>query len=46
MPIENQKSKIENGTASSPRMRRSYVQVLVIWMIVLTALFLFQEYFA
>jgi hypothetical protein len=33
-------------TNSSARMRRSYAKVLVTWAIVLTALFLFQEYFS
>jgi hypothetical protein len=28
------------------RMRRSYVRVLVIWVIVLAALYAFQEYFS
>jgi hypothetical protein len=33
-------------SGSSPAMRRSYVKVLVTWIVVLTALFLFQEYFS
>ena len=31
---------------SSPRMRRSYAQVLVTWILVLAALYLFQQYFS
>jgi hypothetical protein len=33
-------------TDSSPQMRRSYAKVLVIWVAVLAALFLFQGYFS
>jgi hypothetical protein len=33
-------------TDSSPAMRRSYIQVLVIWAIVLVALYAFQSYFS
>jgi hypothetical protein len=33
-------------TDSSPRMRRTYVQVVVVWVLVLAALYLFQEYFS
>jgi hypothetical protein len=33
-------------TRSSPRMRRSYARVLVIWALVLVALYLFQSYFS
>lgn len=31
---------------SSPRMRRSYIRVIVVWALVLAALYLFQEYFS
>jgi hypothetical protein len=33
-------------TGSSPRMRRSYARVLIVWAIVLAALFAFQQYFS
>jgi hypothetical protein len=33
-------------TDSSPAMRRSYAGVLILWAIVLTALYLFQQYFS
>jgi len=31
---------------SSRRMRRSYIRVIVVWALVLAALYLFQEYFS
>jgi hypothetical protein len=31
---------------SSPQMRRSYAKVLITWVVVLIALFLFQGYFS
>jgi hypothetical protein len=33
-------------SGSSPAMRRSYVRVLVIWVLVLAALYAFQQYFS
>jgi hypothetical protein len=33
-------------TESSPRMRRTYVRVLVTWAITLVALYVFQAYFS
>ena len=32
--------------SSEPSMRRSYVRVVVIWIVVLLALYAFQEYFS
>jgi hypothetical protein len=34
------------AVSSSPAMRRSYRKVLVTWVVVLAALFAFQEYFS
>jgi hypothetical protein len=31
---------------SSPAMRRSYVRVILLWAVVLAALYAFQEYFS
>jgi hypothetical protein len=33
-------------SGSSPAMRRSYARVVIIWAIVLTALYAFQAYFS
>jgi hypothetical protein len=31
---------------SSPAMRRNYVRVMLLWVVVLAALYAFQEYFS
>jgi hypothetical protein len=36
----------ESADAERARMRRSYAKVLVLWVIVLVALYLFQAYFS
>ena len=33
-------------SGSSPAMRRSYARVLIIWLVVLVALYAFQQYFS
>jgi TRAP-type C4-dicarboxylate transport system permease small subunit len=33
-------------SGSSPAMRRSYARVLIIWLVVLGALYAFQQYFS
>jgi hypothetical protein len=39
-------SVAETPGAERARMRRSYTKVLVLWVIVLVALYLFQAYFS
>jgi hypothetical protein len=34
------------GTPETEDMRRSYIRVLVVWVLVLAGLFAFQEYFS
>ncbi len=33
-------------SGSSPAMRRSYARVLILWVVVLAALYAFQQYFS
>jgi hypothetical protein len=37
---------VDPAAAEDPRIKRSYVRVLVIWVITLAALYAFQEYFS
>jgi hypothetical protein len=39
-------SQLSSPDGSSPAMRRSYVRVLVVWALVLAALYAMQEYFS